>query len=589
MSRNGSGVYSLPAGSVVANGDTSDATDVNTPLADIAADLNVARPIVAGGTGATSATGARISLGAHVYTKAEFLALDTSAVADGTVYQVDAGFQEKDAGETAGTGASIKTDWRTKFRATPEIFGYSSSGTVAANTTAFQKALESGLNLFIERGKTYTINQINLDGVDDLYVFGGGTLKANYGTNDAIIKLENCKNAFFEVINVVGTSDDDSGSYDSANQHAGLWFDDSCEFPKVVGCNFTKFSSFAIRAKDLAGDTNTRGLTVSGCTFYDFGAANDSFWQTAILLQEDAEYSLITGNYFYSVPAAVSNRSSSGGAGNANLTIANNMIQKCTNYDTSTGGVQTNRGCIFSDTPAAQSGKMIIYGNHINHNDSGIIPIVLNGVASLPLNTVMIKDNYMLVNGTTSIGHQIYLVNHKSVTISGNVIRPKSATPTDGAVYLEGCPGAVVNANKFQNVYDGVDADDIWLTDDTNVFEGTLGGSRSPDHKPISSGKATTRVRGSAGALDGAFQSSSDYFTMVRNSTGNYTITLGSSVTNYITGGLAQYTINISPDALVLWAVTSRTATDFVIELTDNAGTAVDANLLVTVTSFLRS
>ena len=65
MARNGSGVYSLPAGSTVANGDTSDATDLNTPLADIAADLNTARPVVAGGTGATSAAAARTNLDAR--------------------------------------------------------------------------------------------------------------------------------------------------------------------------------------------------------------------------------------------------------------------------------------------------------------------------------------------------------------------------------------------------------------------------------------------------------------------------------------------------------------------------------------------
>jgi hypothetical protein len=59
MSRNPSGVYSLPAGSTITNGDTSDATDVNTPLADLEADANVARPIVAGGTGATSVSAAQ--------------------------------------------------------------------------------------------------------------------------------------------------------------------------------------------------------------------------------------------------------------------------------------------------------------------------------------------------------------------------------------------------------------------------------------------------------------------------------------------------------------------------------------------------
>lgn len=63
MSRNGSGVYSLPAGSTVTNGDTSDATDINTPLQDLETDANTARPIVAGGTGATSASAARTNLG----------------------------------------------------------------------------------------------------------------------------------------------------------------------------------------------------------------------------------------------------------------------------------------------------------------------------------------------------------------------------------------------------------------------------------------------------------------------------------------------------------------------------------------------
>ena len=66
MSRNGSGVYSLPGGSTITNGDTSDATDLNTPLQDLESDMNVARPIVAGGTGSTSASAARTALGVAI-------------------------------------------------------------------------------------------------------------------------------------------------------------------------------------------------------------------------------------------------------------------------------------------------------------------------------------------------------------------------------------------------------------------------------------------------------------------------------------------------------------------------------------------
>lgn len=66
MPRNGSGIYSLPPGSTISNGDTSDASDINTPLDDIASDLNDVRPVVAGGTGSSSASGARTTLGLEI-------------------------------------------------------------------------------------------------------------------------------------------------------------------------------------------------------------------------------------------------------------------------------------------------------------------------------------------------------------------------------------------------------------------------------------------------------------------------------------------------------------------------------------------
>jgi microcystin-dependent protein len=64
MPRSGSGTYTLPAGSLVTDGvDDILASQHNTPLQDLAVDANTARPVVAGGTGATTAAGALVNLG----------------------------------------------------------------------------------------------------------------------------------------------------------------------------------------------------------------------------------------------------------------------------------------------------------------------------------------------------------------------------------------------------------------------------------------------------------------------------------------------------------------------------------------------
>lgn len=60
--RNGSGVYSKPAGTTASPNTTIESSKFNAVIDDLVADANAARPITAGGTGATSAAAARAGL-----------------------------------------------------------------------------------------------------------------------------------------------------------------------------------------------------------------------------------------------------------------------------------------------------------------------------------------------------------------------------------------------------------------------------------------------------------------------------------------------------------------------------------------------
>jgi hypothetical protein len=78
MSRNGSGVYSLPAGSTAVDDTIIDPVVFNTLISDLELDANTARPIVAGGTGATTAAAARTNLGATTIGAQLFTSADAS-------------------------------------------------------------------------------------------------------------------------------------------------------------------------------------------------------------------------------------------------------------------------------------------------------------------------------------------------------------------------------------------------------------------------------------------------------------------------------------------------------------------------------
>jgi microcystin-dependent protein len=165
MSRNPGGVYSLPPGSAAVDNTLIDPVVYNALLADLESDLNLARPIVAGGTGATSADSALTALGGTVTGKSVFTAADVAAalVALGlTNAQVPAGQIGHFAGATAPAGwlaasgqAVSRTTYSVLFAAVGTLYG-AGDGSTTFNLPdlrgTFLRALDSGRG--VDTGRT---------------------------------------------------------------------------------------------------------------------------------------------------------------------------------------------------------------------------------------------------------------------------------------------------------------------------------------------------------------------------------------------------------------------------------------------------
>jgi len=85
MPRNGSGVYSKPAGTTAVADTLIESAKYNQTIDDLVADANEARPITAGGTGATSKSGATTALEAVSYGASQTLTAAQQAQARSNV------------------------------------------------------------------------------------------------------------------------------------------------------------------------------------------------------------------------------------------------------------------------------------------------------------------------------------------------------------------------------------------------------------------------------------------------------------------------------------------------------------------------
>lgn len=121
MPRNGSGVYSKPAGTTAVPNTTIESAKFNQVVDDIAQDLNFPRPVTAGGTGAATVAAAQSALSAVGYTAQTLTAAqqaqartNVSAAIKGHIYGLTLSNNAIDATNdidiAAGEAASAETD-----------------------------------------------------------------------------------------------------------------------------------------------------------------------------------------------------------------------------------------------------------------------------------------------------------------------------------------------------------------------------------------------------------------------------------------------------------------------------------------------
>lgn len=106
MPRNGANVYAAPAGTQATTQTAIESAKYNAFVNDLVTDANAARPIVAGGTGATTAEGARSSLGATTVGDALFTAASEDAARTAIGAQASLEFTPVQQGGGEGQGTN---------------------------------------------------------------------------------------------------------------------------------------------------------------------------------------------------------------------------------------------------------------------------------------------------------------------------------------------------------------------------------------------------------------------------------------------------------------------------------------------------
>lgn len=197
MPRNGSGIYSKPSGTTAVPGQTILSDRYNEQVDDMVQDLNLARPITAGGTGATTAQAARsalgigdVTLGVSGLAGLESLLPSDIGVGEyardsitGAIYQRVSSDGDFDYSGTSGL----------QFNVVPRLYGHSVKDFGAAgdydgttgtdDTDAIRLAINTGLSVHFPNGRYLVSGEIEITKAGQTITFAA---TGGYGYGDDI-------------------------------------------------------------------------------------------------------------------------------------------------------------------------------------------------------------------------------------------------------------------------------------------------------------------------------------------------------------------------------------------------------------------